>query len=392
MLNSIRDLDRADAVALFGDAVEGASYLEACEKTEVGSELGTGLIAVYKGTSVVAAAPVFQMEYRLDMALPKRFRAIGDSLYKIAPRLVSMPALGLGTRTSEECPLGFAPSLTPAERDATFARLLEGLSHHASQVGIKLLGVKCFTDQDARWGHGLLDAAGFTRSPIPPSAVLHLPFADEAGYLASLSKKMRKDLKHKMKNFANVEVDIRHSFDGIEDECIDMLEETEKRSKIDYGAFSNVPHSYLREAATALGDQAFIATFRVEGKLAGFCLSMIDGDRLVAKYLGMRYPLAREYDIYFLNWMTWVRYCLQHRIPWLHLGITCYHQKVRLGCKLKRCWIYFKHTGPILGPVLRWILPRRPFDATDPDLAALGEKAPYLPPDVATGTLLRPVT
>jgi hypothetical protein len=56
------------------------------------------------------------------------------------------------------------------------------------------------------------------------------------------------------------------------------------------------------------------------------------------------------------------------------------------------CWIYFKYTGPILGPVLRRILPCRPFDATDPDLAALGEKAPYLLPDVATGTPLRPVT
>ena len=50
------------------------------------------------------------------------------------------------------------------------------------------------------------------------------------------------------------------------------------------------------------------------------------------------------------------------------------------------CWIYFKYTGPILGPVLRRILPCRPFDATDPDLAALGEKAPYLLPDVATMT------
>jgi hypothetical protein len=57
-----------------------------------------------------------------------------------------------------------------------------------------------------------------------------------------------------------------------------------------------------------------------------------------------------------------------------------------------RCWIYFKYTGPILGPVLRRILPCPPFDATDPDLAALGEKAPYLLPDVATGTPLRPVT
>jgi hypothetical protein len=392
MLSRIRDLDRADAIALFGDAVEGANYLEACEKTETDSDLRTGLIVVYKGASVVAAAPVFQMQHRLDMSLPRRFRAISDRLYKISPSLVSMRALALGTRTSEECPLGFVPSLPPAERDAAFAALLKGLSQHATEVGIKLLGVKCFTDQDTRWGHGLLDAAGFTRSPVPPSAVLHLPFADEAGYLATLSTKMRKDLKRKIKNFTNVEVDIRHSFDGIEEECIELLEETEKRSKIDYGAFSNVPHSYLREVAAALGNQAVIATFRIEGKLAGFCLSMIDGDRLVAKYLGMRYPLAREYDIYFLIWMTWVRYCLQRRIPWLHLGITCYHQKVRLGCKLKRCWIYSKHTGPILGPLLRWVMPRLPFDATDPDLAALGEKAPYLPPDVATGTPLRPVT
>jgi len=393
LLASIRELDADDAKDLFGEDVEGSSYLEACENSERGTPFRTAMLAVYQADSIVAAAPIFQTEQRLDMTFPASVRAVGDMVYKIAPNAIAPPFWCLGTRTSEECPLGFRSTLTPEERDEAFSMLLAGLARHASEARVKLLGLKCFTDQDARWAHGLLSAAGYMRVPTPPSAVLHLPFADEAGYLASLSSNMRRDLKRKIKGSKDVAVEIRHTFEGIEKECIELLEATEAQARTDivYGEFSDVPHSYLSEVAKVLGSRAIIILTRVDGILTSFSLSMVDRDRLVGKYMGMRYPLAQERDIYFVNWMTCVRFCLEHRISWFHAGISTYRQKVRLGCKLKRCWTYLKYTGPVIGPVLRRIVPYIGIDAMDPDLVAFGKDAPYLSPDVATGTPLRPV-
>ena len=389
ILSSIRDLDRVGALALFGDAVEGVDYLAACETSEAGTGFRVSMIAVYKGDLIVAAAPAFQVEYRLDLALPERFRRLDGLVRRIAAPLTSFPVWCLGTRTNEECPLRFSPTLSAHEREEAFAMLLRGLSDGASRARVRWLGVKYLTDEDMGWGHGPLEAAGFARMSMPPSAVLHLPFADEAGYLASLSANMRRDLKRKLRGFEKVAVEIRNSFDGIEDECLELLEATRARAKVDYGQFGIVPPPYLREIAAALGDRAVVILIRIDGSLASFSLSLVDGDRLMGKYIGMRYPLAQEHDVYFLNWMSCVRYCLEHNIHWLHVGVSHYRQKIRLGCKLKRCWLYFRHTGIVLNPLFGWLLPRMPLDLIDQDLAALDKEAIYLPPGVATGSTPR---
>ena len=92
----------------------------------------------------------------------------------------------------------------------------------------------------------------------------------------------------------------------------------------------------------------------------------------------MRYPLAREHNIYFLTWMMMVRRCIEMRIPWLQMGQTTYVQKVRLGCKLKRSWVYFKHLNPLINAAFKLAGPRIAFDQMDPDLKELGAEAPYL--------------
>ena len=95
----------------------------------------------------------------------------------------------------------------------------------------------------------------------------------------------------------------------------------------------------------------------------------------------MRYPLAREHNVYFLNWMLVVRHCIEKRAEWLQVGQTTYRQKARLGCKLRRSWVYFKHQGAVMGSLFRTFGPMMAFDKMDPDLRELGADAPYLPAD-----------
>ena len=87
---------------------------------------------------------------------------------------------------------------------------------------------------------------------------------------------------------------------------------------------------------------------------------------------------AREHNLYFVNWMATVRLCIERGIPWLQTGQTSYRQKVRLGCKLKRSWVYFKDRRPLINPLFKTFGPRMAFDRMDPDLQALGDAAPYL--------------
>lgn len=139
--------------------------------------------------------PLFRTDYRLDMSLEGSLKPVSDWLYRNAPKLVAVPVLGMGSPLTEECPIGFAPHMTAAERAATFAALLDGMDRYAAAEKIPLLALKDVTDRDAAWATGPLGAAGCTRVATLPVATLHLPYKSEGEYLASLSASMRSDLR-----------------------------------------------------------------------------------------------------------------------------------------------------------------------------------------------------
>jgi len=92
----------------------------------------------------------------------------------------------------------------------------------------------------------------------------------------------------------------------------------------------------------------------------------------------MRADLAREHNIYFMNWISMIRYCIDRGIGAIQAGQTTYTLKTRFGAKLARSWVYFKHRNPAINWVVGKVGSQLAFDALDPDLKALGDKAPYL--------------
>jgi predicted N-acyltransferase len=381
-LASVAEVPREDWDRLFPGAAENWDYFRACERAAP-QGFAPCAIAAHAGGRLVAAAPLFRLTYRLDMSLQGPLRAVGDWLGRRLPRLVNVPVLGMGSPLTEECPIGLLPDLSAADRGAALEALLGGMAAHAKATGASVLALKDVTDADHGWAHDALVRSGFTGVATLPVATLHLPFKSEQEYLASLTASMRKDIKRKMKSLAGVEVEVRDTIDGIEDEVAALFEETRARRKADYEAFDDVPPAYFREVMQGLGGRARIMLTRVGGELASFNIFLEEADRIIDKYIGMRYPLAREHNIYFITWMLMVRRAIDKGIPWLQMGQTTYGQKVRLGCKLKRSWVYFKHTNPLINAGFRIAGPRMAFDRMDPDLIQLGDAAPYLEPSAS---------
>jgi hypothetical protein len=379
---SIAEIAREDWARLFPWKVEDWDYFRACERAAP-EGFAASAMGVYAGDTLVAAAPLFRTDYRLDLSLEGALKPAIAWLYRTAPGLVAVPVLGLGSPLTEECPIGFEPDLRTSERLAALEALLRGMDAYAEAEQVPLLALKDVTDRDAAWAHDALTQAGFTRVATLPLATLNLPFGGEEEYLASLSPSMRADLRRKMRRTANVKIEIRDSIEGIEDEIAELFEETKAQRKTDYGAFDEVPAGYFREVMRAMPGRAQLMLARVDGKLASFNIFLVGRDRIIGKYIGMRYPLAREHNLYFVNWMATARLCMERGIPWLQTGHTSYRQKMRLGCKLKRSWIYFKYRNSLINPLFKLFGPMMAFDRMDPDLAALGADAPYLAPEEA---------
>ncbi len=377
---SICEISEAEWNRLFTGACEDWGYFRGVELC--GSQhFSFSAIAAYKGGQLIAAAPVFRLDYRLDMTLPDRLKALGDWLARFAPRLVKVPVLGLGSPMSEECPIGLDASLDAHGRMAAVAALVSALEQHAKAERIKILALKDVTDRDAQWVSAPLDAHGFVRMASLPVATLPLPFASFEDYLGSMPSKKRSDMRKKLRGAGDVEIEFRDNIEDVYGEILTLYRATRANRKASYEAFDEVPEDYFREVMAKSGGNGKVLLFRLAGRLVCFSFFMVEKDKVIGKFVGMDYEVARARNLYFLNWMTIVRFCIDNGIKNLQTGQTTYAVKVRLSCKLKRSWIYFKYTGRLLGPIVRHLGPRFSFEDVDPELGELGERAVYLAPD-----------
>jgi predicted N-acyltransferase len=226
----------------------------------------------------------------------------------------------------------------------------------------------------------VLQSARFSAIPSLPVATLDIPFRSLDEYLASLPPKMRQDLRRKLRQSACVRIEYRDTLDGIEDEIVHLYTQTRANRKASYDAFDELPDGYFREVMSGLGGQARLLLLWVGDTLAGFNLFILERDCVVGRYLGLRYPLARDHNLYFVNWLTMVSFCIEHGFRTMQVGQTSYTLKAKLGCRLHRSWIYCKHTGLFGGALFRLLSPYAAFDRMDPDLRNLGGDAPYADP------------
>ena len=377
---SVREIPRDAWARLFGNCAASWDYAAASERM---AALGFtfGAIGTYEGDTLIGAVPMFRLDYRLDQPLGPTFKAIGGWLDRHAPSWITMPVLGLGSPLSDQCEMGFMPGLDETRRRAVFSALLDAMLRHATTERIRVLVLKDLTDADQAWCAGDLAASSFSPIPSLPVATLDLAFASTDAYIASLLPKMRQDLRRKLRQSAAVRIEYRDTIEGLEDEIAALYAATHAHRKTSYDSFDDVPRDYFQQVMATAGGSARLQLMWVGVTLGGFNLFIVDRDRVIGKYLGLRYPLSREHNLYFVNWIEMVRYCIEHGHRTLHVGQSSYALKVRLGCKLHRSWVYCRHTGLVRGPLFRVLSQYAAFDRMDPDLRALGAEAPYADPD-----------
>ena len=355
----------AEWTRLFPQDAEGHAYYTAVEGAPPPG-FRFEAIAVRRKGQIIAAAPVFHVTYRLDTPLQGRWRPLGDWLFRRVPRLVSLPVMGLGSPVADRCHLGFDATLTASERAAALACLLAGLDRKAAAEKIPLLAIKDLADRELGALQPVLAAGGFSRIASLPVCVLELPFKTE--YVQSLSANNRSTLRRKLKAAPKVELETVRSIAGLEQQLFELYEETRKNSRFDYGDFEQLSPDYFRRVMEGLGPKAACILCRVDGQLLAFKLMFIEDDRIIDKFWGMRYPVGRDYNLFFLAWMEGVRFALAHGAKRFQSGQTAYAQKVKLGSGLDKLWVYFRHRGRITNRIFRTFAPLIAFDKMDPEL------------------------
>lgn len=355
----VRVLDAAAWDACCGHDVEGRDYY-------VAAAAGTQSAAtVWLEDRLVGVVPVERASLRLDAPLQAASSAV---LRGLAARLPSLDFLCAGSARADRCHVGVAPQLPAPTRVAVACELLALLDRHAADERLGMVAFKDLAPPDAAWLAPVLQRAGFVPLPSLPIATLALTGSTLDDYLATLSPGTRRDLRRKWRSRTGVRLEDRHAVDDLADRLDALYESTRAHSGLDYGEFETLPPGYFARVGRALGSRALFRLYWVDDVLAGFNLLLLEPGRAIDKYIGMRYPLAREHDLYAVSWLHNVEYCLAHGIRHLQSGQTGYASKRRYGSALQTSTNWFRHRSPLLHAALRALAPLAAFDRHDPEL------------------------
>ena len=110
--------------------------------------------------------------------------------------------------------------------------------------------------------------------------------------------------------------------------------------------------------------------YRHDGELVGYNICLEHGGMLIDKYIGLRYPQARELDLYFVSWFVNLEHALERGLRFYVAGWTDPEVKAGLGAR----FTFTRHLVWVRNPILRRILYmfRHWFES---DAKAVGAKA-----------------
>lgn len=365
---SIEAFGREEWNALFPDELEDWSYYRAVEDSGL-ADFSWLYFGVRDADGLLrAAVPAFVTDYRLDTTLSGALKRLADWLTRHFPHLLRQKMLSLGSPVSEVCHLGFAPGTTTDEQRRLLGEILARAETFAQETLVRMIAVKdASAAQDALWA-AVAKAHGLRRQPGLPTAFIDMHFASVDDYLGSLSRATRKDIRRKLKDASGLRTQWRDSIDGIEDEVMRLYKSTHANAQF---SFEELTPAYFRGVLREMGGRARCATYWLGEQLVAFNLVLHDGKRLIDKFLGMDYAVAREYNLYFYTWIENVRRCIELNVGIYQSGQGLHALKRRLGSRLSANWLWYRHRNRMIDAIFALVERMARLDRQDPELAAL---------------------
>ncbi|WP_018609290.1 GNAT family N-acetyltransferase [Uliginosibacterium gangwonense] len=272
-------------------------------------------------------------------------------------RLLYLRTCFIGTTASEYAPLPeqIKPSLLVERILATWQRRSMLLIVKDVPEASPLLSA-----QANRYAEDFIAASlakGFFMVDGQALAYVPIDFASQDEYLARLSSGRRRDIRRKLKARAALRLEVldtgceRLKDAALLDELYAQYLEVYAQSEIHFDLLSPEFFRAVLQDATIDG-RLFL--YWHEEKIIGHNLCFVYNGMLVDKYVGFRYPVARDCNLYFVSWMENLNYALANGLSHYIAGWTDPQIKAYLGAS----FTFTRHAVYVRNAILRSILRR----------------------------------
>lgn len=200
-------------------------------------------------------------------------------------------------------------------------------------------------------------SAGFVMVEGQALAYVPMDFASIDDYIARLSSGRRRDIRRKLRSRGELAIESvplgaeRFQNSRVLDEYYALYLNVFRQSEVHFDLLSPAFfRDVLQDAST--GGVSF--EYRHQGALIGYNLCFVADGKLIDKYVGFRYPEARDLNLYFVSWFHNLAYALERGLTHYVAGWTDPEIKAYLGAS----FTLTRHAVYVRNAVLRSILRR----------------------------------
>ena len=360
VLDTLHEIDKHQWDACFPDEVENYDYLLAIEESAIAG-FSFRYLSAWKSGVLESAAPLFFNDYSLDTTLQGVGKKLISGIKNAFPKLLTLKLACMGSPCTERGLIGFHPQLNEQEKQLLLAEMLVYFESYATSQACRLLGIKDIPEPFQLRFSKQFQRAKFNTVPGMPTASLDIDFASIDGYLSHLSSSTRKDMRRKLRSFHRLHVEYKTNIDDVLPEVMSLYFDTRNRSE---WQFEELTPAYFQGVLARMPERSFCTLYYAGDQLLGANLLIHDKHTLVDKFFCMNSEHGRMYNLYFLSWFTNVCYCIEHGFARYQSGQAYYENKLRLGSRLTRNTMYFKHRNVLAQGLLRFAAPLLAADET----------------------------
>jgi len=184
-----------------------------------------------------------------------------------------------------------APEVTDQERNQMMFSVVDYLRKNTD------IHVLVTTTEPTPELRASLATEGFIQISAPPNTMLATPFKTFEDYVASLPRKVRWDVKDKIRRFgeASGRIERRVHLDRNEAKAVyELFQRTCRAHEGQDIAWPVQPNPAIFEQVGQLGDSQRILLAYIGDRLIGFLMLVESGDTLLLEFCGLDYELSRE--------------------------------------------------------------------------------------------------
>jgi predicted N-acyltransferase len=352
IFSSITEVDKNGWETVIGkNKLLSYDYLLHIEKT-MGREYPCQYICVYRKEEMVAVAPMFTIDIKLDTLMEGGWlKSAARRLNAVFRRAGVITALVVGSPPSSgNFGIGIKEGATGEKEIQVMARAIKDV---AKREKIKLIIYK----EVPHWfkvDYGqILEKEGCSFGNDMPNNTLKIRWSDNEDFLASMRGKFRQAIKKSERKLVaeGIQVDmVREINSAFGSREYDMYSEVLSKSS---NVFEKLTPGYFRQMDTVKSIEPRLLTIKKNKKIIGFFLICDSGeDEISAMFAGIDYRWSRDYDVYFNLFHQTIIHAIKQGKTMISFGQNTYEVKGRIGCKVDRLYIGFCYRNRIVQALL----------------------------------------